>query len=138
LDISLVNPDICDGGLHRFTLGYSFYQMDMTLTGGGQSLFSEGVDPENRVSLRTSFDLPGNVDLDLWTRWVDRLPAFGVDGYFDVDIRVAWRPKRWLELAVVGQNLVDAQHPEFGPDPNVRTQITEVPRGVYGQITARY
>lgn len=124
----------------RFTLGYSFYQMEMQLdpANGQQNLFSEGVDPENQISLRASFDLPGNVDLDFWTRWVDRLPAFGVDGYFDLDVRLAWRPRHWLELALVGQNLVDAQHPEFGPDPNVRTQINEVPRGVYGQITARF
>ncbi len=122
----------------RFTLSYTFFQMDMSVQEGSLSLFAEGVDPENQVSLRTSLDLPGNVDLDLWTRWVDRLPAFGIDGYFDVDIRLAWRPRHWLELALVGQNLVDDQHPEFGPDQNVRTQITEVPRGVYGQITARF
>lgn len=122
----------------RFSVAYTYFQVDVTSGVLVGNIFSEGTDPENQVSLRASFDLPGDVDLDIWGRWVDRLEAFGVDGYFDLDVRVAWRPRRWLEVALVGQNLTDEGHLEFGPDPNVRTQIQPVPRGVYGQISARF
>ena len=41
-----------------------------------------------------------------------------------------------LELAVVGQNLLQPHHYEFGPAPDAfNSQVTEVPRGVYGTAT---
>ena len=39
------------------------------------------------------------------------------------------------ELAVVGQNVLDNQHPEFGPAGPLRA---EVEQGVYGKVTWRF
>lgn len=102
-----------------------------------------GRDPENQVSLRSSLDLGNNVEFDLWGRYVDVLPA-GVPGgprvnpYFGLDARIAWRPSKRLELAVVGQNLITPYHTEFSPDVAVLSQITRVPRGVYATVTLRF
>ena len=70
-------------------------------------------------------------------RYVDELPAIGVPAYFSLDARIAWAPTKHWEFSLVGQNLLDNQHPEFAPSiiPSPRT---EVQRGVYGKVTFRF
>ena len=101
-------------------------------------LTSQEKDPANQASLRVSFDLPRHITLDLWGRFVDHLPYYDIDSYVDLDVRVAWQPKPYLELSIVGQNLIQAERFEFGYNSAVRTQVTPVPRGVYGQVTFRF
>ena len=57
-----------------------------------------------------------------------------VDSYHTLDIRLGWRLNDNIELAIVGQNLIDDHHLEFIPE-FIDTAPTEVERGVYGKIT---
>lgn len=93
--------------------------------------------PQNQFYLRSSFDLPGHFELDIVGRYVDNLAGFspGIRGYTTMDARLAWKPRKNLELAVVGQNLLDDQHPEFGTSPLIRSPLVEVERSIYGKIT---
>jgi iron complex outermembrane receptor protein len=93
---------------------------------------TEGSSPHNQVSLRSFMNLPGHLALDLVLRYVDRLSVQGIDSYLNLDARLGWRPRRNLEVAVVGQNLLDTHHPEFRGESG---SITEVERGVYGKVT---
>jgi iron complex outermembrane receptor protein len=118
---------------------YAYFKSDLDEL--SNSLFAEGKDPQQQVSLRSSMDLPGHLTLDLWGRWVDRLPSYvaeGVTAYFDLDVRLGWQPHKNWELAVVGQNLIDPDRREFGEDPFTKTDTSAVPRGVYVQATFRY
>ncbi len=128
----------------RLQLAYTFLQMDLedhSSAGLGDEL-TEGMNPRHRVSLRSSMDLPRDVDLDLWLRYDGRLERFAttdprffdypIGGTWELDARLAWRPRPNLELSVVGQNLLHAQHPEF--IAGVYPVPVEVPRSVYGQI----
>jgi iron complex outermembrane receptor protein len=92
----------------------------------------EGNDPHNRFSLRSLMDLPGGLELDAWLRWVDRLPSPRVPAYTTLDLHLGWHASRSLELSLVGQNLLDAGHAEFGPAGPSRE---EVERGWYGKVT---
>jgi len=87
--------------------------------------------------LRSTMDLKKNVELDLWGRYVGRLTEQNVDSYITMDARLAWRPSKKLELAVVGQNLFDKSHPEFEPQ-FLQTIPTEVERGVYFKISLSF
>ena len=111
----------------------------------GQADFSHGLnetaDPQQQFSLRSSMDLPENVELDAGLRWVDTLhnnngPKPGtVPSYFELDARLAWRPVKSLELSIVGQNLLHDQHPEYGfPSPTRE----EIARSIYGKITWQF
>lgn len=74
--------------------------------------------PQNQFSLRSSFDVLDNLDLDFWFRYVDKLADVGekqVAGYTSLNLRLAYRPVRNLELSLVGNNLIE-QHIEFNPD----------------------
>lgn len=117
---------------------YAFLHKEVFNDDTGQVLWDQEKDVAHQASLRVSFDLPANLTLDLWGRFVDEVPYYDVDAYADLDIRVAWRPKTSVELAVVGQNLLEPGRVEFGPNSAARTQVTAVPRGVYGQVTVRF
>jgi iron complex outermembrane receptor protein len=75
--------------------------------------FAAGQNPVHQLSARSSIDMPRNVEFDAWLRYVDRLPAIDIDSYLTLDTRVAWTLGTRLEIAVVGQNLLEARHTEF-------------------------
>jgi iron complex outermembrane receptor protein len=84
----------------------------------------------SRTSAST-LDLPYGVKIDTLLRYVDRIPAFDVDSYIEMDVRLAWAFHEDWEVAVVGQNLLHEHHQEAaGPD--------RVQRGIYGQLRWRF
>jgi iron complex outermembrane receptor protein len=60
------------------------------------------------------------------------MPAQGVKSYNTADARFGWHFAGQLELSLVGQNLFQPHHPEFGGDPG---GLIGVKRSVYAQIT---
>ncbi len=98
---------------------------------------TNGDTPEQQIVLQTRIDLPRNVELDTILRCVDQLPAQGVDAYVTLDARLAWRPTEDLELALVGRNLIQSEHPEFIPTI-IHTEPAAVQRSVYGNLTWRF
>ncbi|HEX3856118.1 MAG TPA: TonB-dependent receptor, partial [Verrucomicrobiae bacterium] len=99
---------------------------------------NETSDPQQQFSIRSSMDLPKNVELDAGLRWVDTLhnnsgaTVGTVPSYFEMDARLAWHPTKHLEFSVVGQNLLHDQHPEYGFPGPTREEIV---RSVYGKIS---
>lgn len=75
---------------------------------------NEANDPHHLFSLRTGLDLLRNVEIDAWIRRVSSLPNPPVPAYTELNARVGWRPQPDIELALVGQDLLHDQHPEFG------------------------
>ncbi len=128
-------------GNWRLEGAYSLWTADLTAKTASiaeESLvLVEDASPRHQVSLRSSWNLPGNVELDLWGRFVDRLPAFDISSYVTLDARLAWKPIESLELALVGQNLIDDHHPEFEPE-FLGTVATEIERGVYAKLTWQF
>jgi len=90
---------------------------------------AEGNDPKLQWTLRSSLDLT-DAEFDVSVRHVSALPNPGVPTYTAVDARYAWRVRRDLELSVVGQNLFDPGHPEFGAEPG----RSEIARGAYVKL----
>ena len=119
---------------------YTFLKMQLHRTAARVSEAAEGQSPQNQVYVQSSWDLSRDVQFDLMGRWVDRLAGFTpvIESYFSLDARLAWRPRKNVELAVVGQNLLDAHHPESGSNPLIRAPLTEIRRGVYGKVTWRF
>lgn len=109
---------------------------------------AEGQSPRQQVSLQSNWDLSRNVQFDLMGRFVDRLQGFNPGGaagvsdvvseYFSLDARLSWRPRQNLEFSLVGQNLLDNHHPEFGTSPVVKSPLVEIERSVYGKVTWRF
>jgi iron complex outermembrane receptor protein len=89
---------------------------------------SEGSSPRHQVQVRSAFDLPKRTSFDVSFRYVSELPAQRVPSYTSLDARVSWRPVPRLQLEVVGQNLLDPHHPEFGGG-------VEIKRGAYARAS---
>ncbi len=121
----------------RLRGGYTYLHKDVWERPGhvdfnnGQS---EGNDPEHQVVLQSIVNLPAGFEFDLVGRYVDTLPAPHVPGYFTFDARVAWQATKNLELSLVGQNLFENRHPEFG----AAATRQEIPRSIYGKVTWRF
>jgi len=118
----------------RVSGAYSFLRMDLRPAAGSTDTTqaaAEGASPRHKVVLRSSMDLPRRLDLDLFFRFVDRLPAQSVGSYGSLDLRLAWRAEGPLELALVGHNLLQDHHPEFGGG-------VEVERAVLLNATGRW
>lgn len=97
----------------------------------------EGDTPEQQFVLRNQFELPRNIEFDTTLRFVGDLPGLGIDNYITLDARLAWHPREDLELALVGRNLIEAEHPEFA-STIIFSLPTEVQRSVFGKITWRF
>jgi iron complex outermembrane receptor protein len=119
----------------RGQTGYSFldkhlhFDPESTDRSAGQG---EGNDPQHRFGVRSMMDLPGGVELDTWLRWVSSLPSPEVPGYVTLDVHLGWQAGRRLELALVGRDLLEGRHAEFGPATASRE---EVERSLYGKAT---
>jgi iron complex outermembrane recepter protein len=100
--------------------------------------FAERESPHHQVALRSAMNCPQNTEFDWIIRYVDSIPGFGVSSYVTMDVRLAWKPSPNWELSLVGQNLLDNEHREFGDVATVRQRASEVPRGFYGKLTCRF
>lgn len=121
----------------RMSAGYTFLQMNLHTKPGSTDLSSEsqeGDSPHHQIVFRSSVDILDRVEWDATVRFIDNLPNQGVPSYWSLDMRLAYSPRDDLEFAVVGQNLLDNQHPEFGGPASRR----EIQRGVYGKVTWRF
>ena len=120
----------------RLSAGAFFLRQHLRLApdSGDTNVSAAGNDPAHQWLLRSSLDLPSSTELDIAVRRVGALPSPSVPAYTAVDARYAWRFRRELELALVGQNLFDRGHPEFG---NAATR-SEMARGVYVKVKWTY
>lgn len=117
----------------RVTAGYSYIvqHLDGPMTASLQQLQTP---PRHQATLRGSFDFSKTASVDAQLRYVGSFET--VKAYVTADLRLSYRPTERLELALVGQNLFDNQHPEQGI--SAVTNVSEVPRSFYGKLTLRF
>jgi iron complex outermembrane receptor protein len=127
--------------LEYWRLSASHSYTNLSLRPAGDDLnrgkFLDGATPRHQFGLRSFFDLPSNVQVDAQFRHltaIRRLPAIplgtGLPGYSELDLRLAWRGWKDLEISLVGQDLLHDHHLEFGP-PDARGEIK---RSVYAKV----
>ncbi|MGV3741875.1 MAG: TonB-dependent receptor plug domain-containing protein [Burkholderiaceae bacterium] len=78
--------------------------------------------PSHQWMLRSSHDLGHDKELDVTLRRVGGLSDPTVPSYTELDARFGWKLRRDIELSLIGQNLLDRSHPEFGSAPG-RSEI---------------
>jgi iron complex outermembrane receptor protein len=126
-------------GNWRLTASYAY--LDMEIDAGGDDLnrdeFVEGSTPRHQLGLRSSLDLSARVQLEVLFRYLSDIRTIpeittgeGVSGYSELGIRVARQLGEHMEVSLVGRNLLDDHHAEFGA-PMTRGEIE---RSVSGSI----
>lgn len=114
----------------RLALAYTW--TDVTSNAGDRP-------PKHQVSLRSLLNLGKNIDIDLWGRFVDESEDFlgnKLVSYVNLDARIGWRPVKFLEVALVGRNLLHERLQEYRPE--FISLPSGVGREIYGKLTIHY
>jgi iron complex outermembrane recepter protein len=93
-----------------------------------------GSSPRHEVAVQSLFTLPKKLEFDQTYRYVAALPAQSVTSYSTADTRLSWHFAGQMEGSVVGRNLLQPHHSEFGGDPG---GLVGIERSAYAQITWR-
>lgn len=89
--------------------------------------------PRHQGFLQSTLHVPGRIQLTQTFRAVGALKGQNVPAYQTLDLLGAWSISDDLTLSLAGQNLLDADHPEFGGTPG----LIGIPRSLYATITWR-
>lgn len=122
----------------RIDTAYTYLSMSLGLdpastSDPAQLAYIEGLGARNQVSMRFAFDLSRAVQIDSTVRYVGRLASLNYPDYTELDVGFTWASASQVELSLVGQNLLQAHHPEqdFAFSSSMGT---EAQRGVYGKV----
>jgi iron complex outermembrane recepter protein len=119
----------------RWDVNYSWLHTNIQ----ERSILQNSISPQQRVSLRGALSPWDTIDMDFWFRYVDTNTAVGEFGttyvkpYVTLDLRLAYRPHKNVELSLVGQNLLADSHLEYVNEN--QTLPTAIDRGMYGKIS---
>jgi len=120
----------------RVNLGHAFLRMllepELSST-DRTSKHQEGDSPRQQFYVHSAVTLPGAWALDVDVRRVGELPNQQLPAYTNGNARVAWQATHGLELALIGQNLLEPAHAEFGTPARRR----DVRRSVFAKVTWR-
>ncbi len=126
----------------KFQLSLSRRSMTIYEEGHAFSTDREGSAPTQQGSLRMAWNPRADTDVDVVLRHVGKLPDLGetiqvIPAYTELDLRLAWRPTRAIELSLVGRNLLKQRHAEF------TSEILDVPpmlveRSIFGQVSLKF
>lgn len=117
--------------------GYTFLKKELVVKPTSKDLNKASVesnDPMHQFLIQSTVNLPGNFQFGTVMRYVDALPKPKVPSYMGLDLRLAWKLDKVLELSVVGQNLLYDRHREFIASSRIR----EIERSIYGKITCHF
>ncbi|MDQ2776428.1 MAG: TonB-dependent receptor [Acidobacteriota bacterium] len=92
----------------------------------------QGGSPRNQAGLRSYLYLTSAISFDTSYYYVGGLPARQISAYNRVDARLAWKLKHNFQLSLVGQNLLQPRHMEFGDDDQVVG--TDAERNIFARL----
>jgi iron complex outermembrane receptor protein len=126
----------------RLRLAYSYLYSDLENQAGAPIL---NIGNQYRISLFSSWNPRDDLDLDIWWGYVNAyltptlsastLSTSGrveIDSHSTVNLRLGWRPRKDLELSLVGANLFGGNHLEFVQE--ALAFPVEIERSIYGQV----
>jgi iron complex outermembrane receptor protein len=120
---------------------YTFLRTQLRARHPSQSVTvdSGGNSPRHPLALWSHLDIGSRAEWEVGVRYVDELEALllRITAYTELETRLAWKPNRHWELAVVGNNLLDGHHSEFNPVV-VFARNVQVDRAVYAKVIWQY
>lgn len=127
-------------GRWKISAGYSLLRMTVKRDASSQDPAIEqipGDSPQHQIQIRSLLNLRRNVEWDSSLMYVSALGHLAIPGYIRLDSRLGWRLGEFVEISLVGQNLLTPRHLEFF-DASGTILHTEVERSIFGKITWRF
>jgi len=126
----------------KLRASYAYLYMDLWNDPDSLDIFTvptwENDVPHSQASLQSRLNLPAGIQFDQWLRYVDPVEVEALPSYLELDLRIAWRLSKRVELALAGRNLLHTRHREYGPSFLLTTETTAVERSVYGKLTCQF
>jgi iron complex outermembrane receptor protein len=98
--------------------------------------FFTGKQPKNMFNLRSTYLLPGKVEMTNSLYAVSKLSGINIPGYMRFDTRFSYPLTDNVEISLVGQNLLDSRHKEFSPF--LYQSQTEIGRSIYASASLKF
>jgi iron complex outermembrane receptor protein len=92
----------------------------------------EGDSPRHKVVVQSTFTLPKSLELTLTYRYVSDIPDQKVASYSTGDATLLWHFARMWRVSLVGRNLMQPYHFEYGGNPG---PLVGIKRAGYVQLT---
>ena len=126
-------------GKCAFRAAYSYFHLDTELFGNAvdkdttTDIYMQTA-PEHSVLFGFNARPTKNTEFDIAARWIDELKDLDVDDYITADIRIGWHARENLMLELIGRNLIESEHLEYGPGIYpFKGSLLE--RSIYGRLT---
>jgi iron complex outermembrane recepter protein len=120
----------------RLRGSYSFLHMNIGRAPHSEDVGSApgivGSSPQQQVAMQASADFSKRFEGDFDFRYVSALGGQLVPAYSTGDARLGWRINSNLDFELVGQNLFQPLHTEYGGDP---TGLVLIRRNVFARLT---
>lgn len=122
----------------RLSGAYTLLRIESDYGAGTISVFPppDGTAPRHSAHLRAAWNPTDDLRLDGSIAYNGRRSGQGIPSYVRLDLRAAWRFGENTEVEIVGQNLLEDQHPEFSS--TLWYGASEVERSAYFQVTQRF
>ena len=115
---------------------YSYLGLDAARKPGSNDASTvgqlEGDSPKHKAVAQTMFSLPAGFELDLTWRFVSAVPDQKIGWYQTGDVRFGRRAGAGIDVSLVGQNLMQPYHLEYGGEPG---PLIGIKRSVYLKVT---
>ncbi len=115
---------------------YSVLEMFLHPPAGTLTNVSEGQSPQHEAGLRSYWNVSKQVTFDTALYYVGELPDFHVPAYYRLDVNFGWKISPGVQFNIVGQNLLQARHMEYGNITDLNAG--EVPRSFYVKVTCSF
>ena len=116
-------------------LSASYSHVAVVVDAGGLAAIPDvpAKSPRDQAVLQLAWDPCAAWSCDADLRRVGARPAYPIPAYTELDLQVAWRPRPGVRLALVGRNLLHAQHAEIGT-ASVTSSEREVARILSAEV----
>jgi iron complex outermembrane recepter protein len=119
----------------RISPGYSYFHMSANADSSHLDI-PPGTSPNHQFQVRSLLDLPHHLEWDNTLEYVSKLVVGSVPAYARLDSRLGWRVGEFVELSVVGQNLLSPRQAEFFDTDSLNRTLVE--RSVFAKVTWRF
>ncbi len=123
----------------KFSTSYSILEMHLHGPTPDQAIGSELAQQESptyQFNIRGQWDIRKNISFDTTLYYVSSLPAYAVDDYWRLDMRLAWKIMNGLQFSLVGQNLLAPPHREFSSATDANAAL--INQSIFGNLTWQY
>ena len=105
----------------RLSGSYSFVAVDVRAHGPSSDISAtgsvrtyEGSTPRHVLEVHSWIDFTKKLEFDQVVRYASALPAQNVQSYETADVRLGWNVHPNVQVSLVGRNLFQPQHREWG------------------------